>query len=145
MSDSDNDDIVKTMPGATHPAMRAVSDMSWSESQTTEASIHLLLPNKVQRPPAFRQITGPGAPRDMILSRDKMTLGRSKAADFTVDSPELSRVHLRIEKDGIEFTITDELSRNGVFLNGVKIHAAVLRPGDAIQVGNVTFLFHEAL
>ena len=34
-------------------------------------------------------------------------------------------------------------SRNGVYLNGVKIHSAVLHGGDNLQLGSVVLVFHE--
>jgi pSer/pThr/pTyr-binding forkhead associated (FHA) protein len=37
----------------------------------------------------------------------------------------------------------DNDSRNGVFLNGVKVHSAVLRDGDVIQVADSVFVYHE--
>ena len=116
---------------------------SWSESQTTEASLELLMPDRDRTPPSLRQVTGPGAKREVVLSRPKMVIGRSKAADVTVDSPELSRHHVVLERDGHETVVTDLDSRNGLYLNGIRIHACVLRAGDAIQLGNVTFIYQE--
>jgi pSer/pThr/pTyr-binding forkhead associated (FHA) protein len=40
-------------------------------------------------------------------------------------------------------TVTDLNSSNGMYLNGVKAHSAVLHEGDQIQIGNVVFIFHE--
>lgn len=116
---------------------------SWSESLTTEASIELLLPEKNRRAPMMRQINGPGAPRECSFARDEMIIGRSKAADYTVDSPELSRHHARARRRGQEIEVTDLESRNGIYLNGIRVHSAVLRSGDHLQIGNVGFIFHE--
>lgn len=95
--------------------------------------------------PAYvlRQLRGPGAPQDITLTRDEHVVGRSRSADLFVDSPELSRRHVRLTKEGNEYTLTDLGSRNGVFLNGVRVHSAVLRGGDTVQMGNVTFLYLE--
>ncbi len=138
----DTDDPMTIAPESGISAEQAME--SWSESQTTEASIRLLLPENAQRPPAMRQITGPGAPRDLVLTRERMTVGRSKAADFTVDSPELSRLHVEIQCDGREYCARDLDSRNGIYLNGLRVHSAVLHHGDAVQIGNVTLIFNEA-
>lgn len=103
----------------------------------------------VARPPGYqpafvlRQLKGPGAPQDLTLTRDEHVVGRSRSADLFVDSPELSRRHVQLSKDGNEYTITDLASRNGVYLNGVRVHSAVLRGGDTLQMGNVTFLYLE--
>jgi pSer/pThr/pTyr-binding forkhead associated (FHA) protein len=39
--------------------------------------------------------------------------------------------------------LADNDSENGVFLNGVKIHSAVLRDGDVIQMADNVFVYHE--
>lgn len=95
--------------------------------------------------PAFilRLTRGPGAPADITLTDDLLVIGRSQSCGIFVDSPELSRNHVQLEKQGHEYTLTDLESRNGVFLNGVRIHSAVLRSGDTLQMGNVTFLYLE--
>ncbi|MFZ9889597.1 MAG: FHA domain-containing protein [Myxococcota bacterium] len=95
--------------------------------------------------PAFilRLTRGPGAPVDITLTDDHLVIGRSQSCGIFVDSPELSRNHVQLEKQGHEYTLTDLESRNGVFLNGVRIHSAVLRSGDTLQMGNVTFLYLE--
>lgn len=103
----------------------------------------------VSKPPAYqpayvlRQLKGPGAPRDLTLTREEHVVGRSRSADLFVDSPELSRRHVGLRKDGNEYSVHDLASRNGVYLNGVRVHSAVLRGGDTLQMGNVTFLYLE--
>ena len=42
-----------------------------------------------------------------------------------------------------EYSIEDLLSRNGIYLNGVKVHSAVLRDGDELQLGDVFITYHE--
>ena len=39
--------------------------------------------------------------------------------------------------------IHDFESRNGVFLNGIKVHSAILRDGDILQLADVVFDFYE--
>ena len=39
--------------------------------------------------------------------------------------------------------LVDNDSDNGVILNGAKIHSAVLRDGDVIQVADNVFVYHE--
>ena len=55
----------------------------------------------------------------------------------------ISRKHVVITKNGAEFRCRDLDSANGLYLNGVKAHSAVLHDGDAIQIGDVVFVFHE--
>ncbi|MCP4502209.1 MAG: FHA domain-containing protein [Deltaproteobacteria bacterium] len=118
---------------------------NWSESLTTEASVRLLMPERKDAPFFLRQLTGPGAPHDWSFMRDRTVIGRSKAADFAIDSPELSRQHICILRDGKSFKCLDLESRNGIYLDGVRIHSLILRHGDLIQLGNVSFLFCEGV
>lgn len=94
-------------------------------------------------PPWLEQIEGPGAPKRILLDKEKLLIGRSKSADLCVDSTNVSRNHVLLRRQGDEFTCQDLGSRNGIFLNGVKIHSAVLREGDCLQLGDTEFIFHE--
>ena len=72
-----------------------------------------------------------------------MILGRSPQAQLVLDSASLSRQHLRIElRDGDAFFF-DLDSANGVYLNGVKAHSAILRDGDILELGDCAFVFYE--
>lgn len=115
----------------------------WNDEATRETPIDLILPDLSRRPPILRQISGPGAPRDFLLMRDRIVVGRSSTVNICVDALELSRQHMELERVGCEYRCTDLMSRNGVYLNGVKVHSCILRPGDTIQIGNVAFAFHE--
>jgi pSer/pThr/pTyr-binding forkhead associated (FHA) protein len=95
------------------------------------------------RPPALELTVGPGAPRRIVLHLPTYVLGRDPNADVTIPSPEISRRHLRLSRVGDEVTCMDLESANGTFLNGVKIHAAVLREGDQMQLGDVVIVFRE--
>ena len=89
------------------------------------------------------QARGPGAPRTVPLSEDELVLGRAPDAGCQIASPHLSRKHASIRGVGPEFHLKDLESRNGVFLNGVKVSSAVLRDGDTIQLGDVVFIYHK--
>tara|TARA_Y100001968_G_scaffold277427_1_gene272271 strand:- start:92 stop:475 length:384 start_codon:yes stop_codon:yes gene_type:complete len=89
------------------------------------------------------QARGPGTPNTIPLDDSEIVLGRSPEVDVQVPSPHLSRQHCAIWCVGPEYHIKDMESRNGLFLNGVKISSAVLRDGDTIQLGDVVFIYHK--
>lgn len=98
-------------------------------------------PTVEQRHAALEMVKGPGAPRLYKLLLPSMLVGRDAAADIWVESMELSRRHLRVNRVGDEYMAVDQESRNGVFLNGVKVHSAVLRDGDQLQLADTVFLY----
>lgn len=110
---------------------------------TLDTSIELLIPDRIRHASYFKQMSGAGAPANHLLTQNQIIFGRGNSADVSIDSRELSRRHIRVNRDGHEFIVTDLDSRNGLFLNGVRIHACVLRHGDTIQIGNVRFVYYE--
>jgi pSer/pThr/pTyr-binding forkhead associated (FHA) protein len=105
--------------------------------------LSLSFANRGKKPFVLQQLEGPGAPKTYILELDETVIGRSVQAHISIDSTLLSRRHLALRKRSGEFRAHDLDSSNGVFLNGVKIHSAVLREGDALQIGDVLLIFHE--
>ena len=73
-----------------------------------------------------------------ILPGGVKTLGRATGADFIVDAALISRVHCRLtaSNDG-QLEVRDLESTNGTFVNGARIEAVTLTPGDRVQVGRV--------
>jgi pSer/pThr/pTyr-binding forkhead associated (FHA) protein len=98
---------------------------------------------QARRKPRLEQLRGPGAPRTHQLLLDETVIGRSSQAAICVESTLISRRHVAIRKNGAEFRCVDLDSANGLYLNGVKAHSAVLHGGDTIQIGDVVFVFHE--
>jgi pSer/pThr/pTyr-binding forkhead associated (FHA) protein len=91
----------------------------------------------------LEQTAGPGSPARHELSADMLVIGRGSAADLRIDSEDVSRTHAQLQRIDDEYTIEDLDSRNGVFLNGLQVHAAVLRDGDQLQLGDVVFTYTE--
>jgi hypothetical protein len=75
--------------------------------------------------------------REFKLKTRLTTAGRSSTADIPLVGALVSRRHatFTLTENGVE--ICDHGSRNGVFVNGERINAAVaLRPGDVITIGD---------
>lgn len=70
-------------------------------------------------------------------------IGRSTTAQIIVDCPSLSRQHVRLLQREGEVIFYDLDSANGVYLNQVLAHSAVLRDGDVLEMGTCAFVFHE--
>lgn len=99
---------------------------------------------RAQKVPTLEQVRGPGAPRRFALSIAETVVGRGMQANIAIDSALLSRRHVVFRRQGPELSLADLDSANGVHVNGVKVHSAVLHEGDTIQMGDVVFVLHEA-
>lgn len=68
------------------------------------------------------------------------TIGRTARADFIVDAALISRLHCRLTAEKSDQLVVEDLgSTNGTMVNGKKIDRVVLRAGDRLSVGRVTF------
>ena len=75
------------------------------------------------------------------LDRDEVRIGRGLEANFRIDDPGISRLHVHLSKDAEgRWTARDLGSTNGTWLNGHRIDTAELAPGDRLQLGGVTTL-----
>lgn len=114
------------------------------EESTMVGGLEVVQPASWRRaPPMLRQIDGPGAPREFALELDSIIVGRSQQAHISIESTRISRRHMSLERSGPEYVCSDLDSANGVYLNGVKAHSAVLREGDTLQIGDVVLVYHE--
>jgi pSer/pThr/pTyr-binding forkhead associated (FHA) protein len=72
---------------------------------------------------------------------ERTSIGRSPECEIFLDDVTVSRQHaLLLEKDG-EFSIQDEGSLNGTFLNRRRIESAQVEDGDEIQIGKYRLTF----
>lgn len=71
-----------------------------------------------------------------LLNKDRVTSGRSVKADIFLDDVTVSRKHAEFVRDGQGgFMVRDTGSLNGTYVNRERIDAAMLRPGDEVQIG----------
>ncbi len=87
--------------------------------------------------------------KEMPLSKELTTIGRSDACDLPVDNPGVSRIHCQIKlvKKTNTYLIHDNGSSNGTFVNGEQIPGfQELKNGDLINLGKYAVLFdhHES-
>ncbi len=77
--------------------------------------------------------------------KDGSVIGRGAKASIIISDPFMSTVHAVFKKEGDMFTIADNNSTNGTFVNGERIGAepCALKTGDLIKVGQLIFIFVE--
>ena len=93
----------------------------------------------------LRYVNKLGIPKDIELTGEPLSIGRSREADIPLLDDKVSRVHCGIRLSDGEFYLKDLKSRNGVFVNGQRVEdTAKLKVGDRIQVGSTVFVLESA-
>lgn len=119
-------------------------------SKTSEGSrtwtgvlIPTLRRERVTRRRFLEQIEGEGPCAQIPLDKEEIVIGRATDAHVRLASKKASRHHAFFRARGADFVMIDNDSHNGVLLNGVAVHSAVLRDGDVIHVADSVFVYRE--
>ena len=72
---------------------------------------------------------------------ERTTIGRSPDCEIFLDDVTVSRKHAALTKDGDGYSIQDEGSLNGTFVNRKRVEGAQLEDGDEIQIGKYRLTF----
>ena len=91
----------------------------------------------------FKLISTEGEQTFELRSGGTLVVGRALSSDIPVLDPTISRRHAEVTWDDTGVHVKDLGSSNGTFLNGVKVEAAKLSPGDIITFGKVPFRLKE--
>jgi len=71
------------------------------------------------------------------LREAPLTIGRGPECDLFFADKKLSRKHARVERAGTGFRLVDLESRNGSWVNEVRVEERDLAPGDEIRLGGL--------
>lgn len=85
------------------------------------------------------------ADRIALLTDAPLVIGRAAPSELIIDNPSISRQHasLRLVGDAIE--VIDLGSKNGTFVNGLRITSPVLvRAGVDLRVGQIAVVIEHA-
>ena len=55
----------------------------------------------------------------------------------------VSRLHAVLERTGATYTVLDQDSYNGLWVNNVNVKSAMLADGDVVQVGTFSLVFQS--
>jgi signal transduction histidine kinase len=90
-----------------------------------------------------RLTCNPGQPDEAVfeISASPVVIGRAPGCKVRVVHKSLSRRHAQIEIAGGRITISDLQSKNGTFVNGVRVERREIHPGDTVRVGDVALVF----
>jgi transcriptional regulator with PAS, ATPase and Fis domain len=82
--------------------------------------------------------------RFFALNEEKASLGRAETCRIRLEDDEVSRQHAFIEASGTSWTLWDNDSSNGVFVNGQQTRRHALQAGDVVRLGSTFFRFLAA-
>ena len=84
--------------------------------------------------------------RQFEMTEESYKLGRGKDCDFVFDTPKVSRHHATLKRESSgTYVISDNGSRNGLFINGNKTTSHTLLHGDIINISRrVALLYIES-
>jgi len=83
-------------------------------------------------------ITTPDGQTREYVPRDgqgSITVGKRPGNDIVLDDPDVSNMHVRIERFLSRWTFADQFSDNGTFINGQRNSSGDLNDGDELKVG----------
>jgi pSer/pThr/pTyr-binding forkhead associated (FHA) protein len=76
----------------------------------------------------------------IIIDSFPFVLGRHSSCDYRLDEPQISRWHCRFVDAGTEVHVSDLESRNGTFINGLRVMAPQpVHTGDILTLGRCQF------
>ena len=85
---------------------------------------------------------GPQKGSRFLITAEGVSIGRSTESAIFLDDVTVSRSHAQIKREESgSFTLIDNSSLNGTYLNNISIQKNVLKSGDEIQIGKFHFVF----
>lgn len=94
--------------------------------------------------PRLVALDGPIRGHVAELASEVLTIGRGTENGLVLGDASASRHHCEIHAGDDRFSVRDNGSRNGTFVNGVPVRERTLRDGDEIRVGHSVFRFVDA-
>jgi pSer/pThr/pTyr-binding forkhead associated (FHA) protein/pimeloyl-ACP methyl ester carboxylesterase len=82
-----------------------------------------------------------GARQEFELARRSVLIGRALTNDVVLQDARVSRAHARLDCDAAGCTLVDLGSPNGTRVNGQRITSVLLKPGDALVLGDSHLTF----
>lgn len=70
------------------------------------------------------------------LDKPRMVIGRMPNCEIEIPDTSISRQHAVIERANGDYTLADMSSKNGTYVNDVRIAKCRLSPGDHVRIGN---------
>lgn len=91
-------------------------------------------------------ITEQGRSRQVQLEPKGTLIGRGHECQIIINSQDVSHKHARIFRDPFDRWIIEDLgSHNGIFINGERVQAHALLPGESVNIGSCSLSIEPSL
>jgi FHA domain/zinc-ribbon domain len=126
-----------------HDEQSGHTTMSFAPEE--EAEDELSLDNlRIEGPALVVRAGGGRAGETFALTHDRTSLGRAPECEVFLDDVTVSRRHSVITRGPDGFTLHDEGSLNGTYVNRRRVESAKLEDGDEVQIGKYKLTFLES-
>jgi hypothetical protein len=127
-----------------HDEQGAHTTMSFTPEEEAEDESLSLDGLRIAGPALVVRAGGGRAGETFPLERDRTSLGRAPECEVFLDDVTVSRRHSVITRGSDGFTLHDEGSLNGTYVNRRRVESAKLEDGDEVQIGKYRLTFLES-
>ena len=86
-------------------------------------------------------VEGPDQGQELLIKRERSTVGRSVVCDLTLADKAVSGTHFEVEARESGFLLRDLDSTNGTFVGDLQIREVWIKPGTVVRVGKTHLQF----
>jgi len=122
---------------STHTTMTFTPETAEEEDALSLADL------RIEGPALVVRSGGGRAGETFALEGERFSLGRAPECDVFLDDVTVSRKHAVVTRGQNGFTIDDEGSLNGTYVNRRRVETATLEDGDEVQIGKYKLTFLE--
>lgn len=91
--------------------------------------------------PCLVVISGKSLGKKYMLDQKQILVGRGDQVQISLDEKTVSRSHAEFYRKNNQTMVKDLRSKNGVYVNDIKVIGSALKDGDLIRIGTTVFKF----
>jgi pSer/pThr/pTyr-binding forkhead associated (FHA) protein len=124
-----------------HDEPGSPTTMTFTPEETAEEDSVSLADLRIEGPALVVRSGGGRAGETFPLESERISVGRAPECEVFLDDVTVSRKHAVITRRTDGFTIEDEGSLNGTYVNRRRVETANLADGDEVQIGKYKLTF----
>jgi len=89
----------------------------------------------------LKVVDGPDRGHSHTFQKRQISIGTDRSCDLQLTDPTVSRVHAFLEFGASGFRLKDDNSKNGIFINDIRVFEAIILDGTEFSVGKTRIQF----